>query len=85
MVDTSNNNEMLQTLNFFDTVFNSIPQSFRQIDKQDLVDSKKSNKKEKAISLLELHQGVQTKIKDMQRVNREKSLKKIAELTEKHQ
>ena len=58
MVDTSNNSEMLQTLNFFDTVFNSIPQSFRQIDKQDLVDAKKSNKKEKAISLLELHEGV---------------------------
>lgn len=36
------------------------------------------------MSLFDLHEGVQGKIKDMQRVNREKSLKRIAELTLMH-
>jgi len=36
------------------------------------------------MSLFELSANVQGKIKDMQRVNREKSLKRIAELTLMH-
>ena len=66
----------------FDEVFNAIPPAFRQIDKADLVKTKP--KKEKPMSLFDLHEGVQGKIKDMQRVNREKSLKRIAELTLMH-
>ena len=74
--------EAQSTLQFFDDVFNAIPPSFRQIDKADLVKSKP--KKEKPMSLFDLHEGVQGKIKEMQRENREKSLKRIAELTLMH-
>ena len=74
--------EAFSSLQFFDEVFNAIPPAFRQIDKADLVKSK--GKKEKPKSLFDLHEGVQGKIKDMQRENREKSLKRIAELTLMH-
>ncbi len=74
--------EAMLSLQFFDEVFTAIPPAFRQIDKADLV--KPKSKKEKPMSLFDLHEGVQGKIKDMQRVNREKSLKRIAELTLMH-
>ena len=48
--------EAQSTLQFFDDVFNAIPPSFRQIDKADLVKSKP--KKEKPMSLFDLHEGV---------------------------
>lgn len=59
----------------------AIPPAYRQVDKETTQSANRQNKKEKGLSLLDLHEGVQTKIKDMQRVNREKSLKKIKELT----
>ena len=63
----------------------AIPQAYRQIDKEAQQAGKKQNKSEKGLSLLDLHAGAQTKIKDMQRVNREKSMAKIKELTAQHQ
>ena len=74
-----------QSLQLFDSVFMAIPQPYRQVDKQAQQEASRQNKKEKGLSLLDLHMGVQTKIKDMQRVNREKSLAKIKELTAQHQ
>ena len=50
------------------------------MDKEENLSNKK-NKKEKAVSLLDLHKGVQDKITEMQRVNREKSKQKIQELS----
>ena len=74
------------TLQFFDAVFNAIPLPFRQVEKSEAAPkAHKQNAKTKALSLKDLHEGVHTKIKDMQRVNREKSMSKIKELTAAHQ
>lgn len=69
-----------QTLAFFDSVFEAIPTTHRPIDKSDAKAPKKAKPAGK--SLLDLHEQAQSKIDAMQKVNREKSLKKIAELTE---
>lgn len=70
-----------ESLQFFDSVFNAIPPSFRQIDPQE---AKQPQKKVANKSLFDIHQEAHTKIKDMQKLNREKSLLKIKELTEQH-
>ena len=48
--------EAFNSLQFFDEVFGAIPPAFRQIDKADLVKNKP--KKEKPMSLFDLHEGV---------------------------
>ena len=72
-------------MQFFDAVFHVIPLPFRQVEKSEATPkAHKQIAKSKALSLKDLHEGVNAKIKDMQRVNREKSLSKIKELTAQH-
>jgi hypothetical protein len=71
-----------ETLDFFESVFTTIPPVYRQVDTSEQT---KSNKKAKAgKSLLDLHEHAAVKIKAEQKRNRDKSLAKIKELTEMH-
>ena len=81
-------------LDFFDDVFLAVAPTFRQISPEylDAADDKKPSKKQKksvadanaGLSLAEINERAQAKIEEFRRVNREKSQKKIAELTKMH-
>ena len=71
-------------LAFFDDVFLGIPAPYRRIEKEDKSAAEQAVKpkgKDKAMSILDIHQNAKSKIDEMQRVNREKSLAKIKDLT----
>jgi len=72
---------MEDSLTFFESVFSAIPPAFRQVDKELKQDKQKKQKNQ---SLFDIHEKANTKIKAEQKANREKSLAKIAELTEQH-
>jgi hypothetical protein len=82
-------------LDFFDDVFLTVAPAFRQVSQEyldadaDKQQSKKQKKKNKGdanagLSLVEINERAQAKVEEFRRVNREKSLKKIAELTKMH-
>ena len=78
------------SLDFFDELFGKIPPVYRQVDPEYLQEQTKKSKtgkknKEARLSLADLNERAQAKIEEMRRVNREKSQKKIAELTKQHQ
>ena len=72
------------TLHFFESVFEAIPPVYRQVDPKDQIKATKQGTGKAGKSLLDLHEHAAKKIKAEQNKNREKSLAKIAELTEQH-
>ena len=78
------------TLDFFDSVFDKVPPVYRQVDpeylKEQARQAKRAQKKGKEVglSLADINERAQAKIEEMRRVNREKSQKKILELTKMH-
>ena len=79
------------TLAFFDTIFNTVPPVYRQVDREHLVDIPKTVKngkkpsKQKNVSLLELNEKAHERVEEIRRANATKSQQKIKELTVEHQ
>lgn len=82
-----------QTLAFFDSVFNVVPQAYRQVDKNDLAfderaarmnKAAKNGKKKAQMSLIEINERAAEKIQEIQRANALKSQQKIKQLAAEH-
>ena len=80
-----------EALNFFDSMFETIPNAYKNVPKDYREDTEmahpkgmKKSKKSEPLSILELKERAQQKIENIQKNNREKSMAKIKQLTEEH-
>ena len=77
-------------MNFFDEMYETIPNSYKLVSKDYKEDvephtaKKNSRTKGKPLSMFELKERAQQKIENIQQKNREKSQAKIKQLTEEH-
>ena len=79
---------MDDTLDFFNSLMDTVPQQYKQIEKNEeqiKPGKKQKNSQKPALSMMELKEKAQSKIELIQGENRAKSMAKIKELTHQHQ